>query len=170
LLLIDQHAAHERVMFERLRAAFAGGGVARQQLLLPVVVDVGPRAAALIEERGDELKNLGFDIEPMGGSSVAVRAFPALLGDTDPASLVRDLADELNDVERSRQLAQAAESVLARLACHSAVRVGQSLTAEQIHALLRSMDSIDFANNCPHGRPVYITLPRRDVERLFKRT
>jgi DNA mismatch repair protein MutL len=170
LLLIDQHAAHERVMFERLRAAFAQGGVARQQLLLPVVVDVGPRAAALIEERGEELKSLGFDLEPMGGSSVAVRAFPALLGDTDPATLVRDLADELNDVERSRQLAQAAESVLARLACHSAVRVGQSLSGEQIQALLRSMDSIDFANNCPHGRPVYITLPRRDVERLFKRT
>jgi len=170
LLLIDQHAAHERVMFERLRAAFATGGVARQQLLLPVVVDVGARAAALIEERGEELKNLGFDVEPMGGSSVAVRGFPALLGDTDPATLVRDLADELNDVERSRQLAQAAESVLARLACHSAVRVGQSLTGEQIQALLRSMDSIEFANNCPHGRPVYITLPRRDVERLFKRT
>lgn len=170
LLIIDQHAAHERVMFERLRDAFASGGVARQQLLLPVVVDVGPRAAALIEERGEELKNLGFDIEPMGGSSVAVRAFPALLGDTDPATLVRDLADELNDVERSRQLAQAAESVLARLACHSAVRVGQSLTGEQIRALLGSMDNIDFANNCPHGRPVFITLPRRDVERLFKRT
>jgi tRNA dimethylallyltransferase len=93
----------------------------------------------------------------MGGNSVAVRGFPALLGDTDPATLVRDLADELGDVERSRQLAQAAESVLARLACHSAVRVGQSLTGEQIQALLQSMDSIDFANNCPHGRPVFIT-------------
>jgi DNA mismatch repair protein MutL len=170
LLIIDQHAAHERVMFERLRDAFAAGGVARQQLLLPEVVDVGPRAAALIEERGEELKNLGFDVEPMGGGSVAIRAFPALLGDTDPKALVRDLADELNDVERSRQLAQAAEAVLARLACHSAVRVGQSLNGDQIHALLRSMDNIDFANNCPHGRPVFITLPRRDVERLFKRT
>jgi DNA mismatch repair protein MutL len=170
LLIIDQHAAHERVMFERLRDAFAAGGVARQQLLLPVVVDVGPQAAALIEERGEQLKTLGFDVEPMGGGSVAVRAFPALLGDADAASLVRDLADELTDVGRSRQLAQAAEAVLARLACHSAVRVGQSLSGEQIRALLRSMDSIDFANNCPHGRPVFITLPRRDVERLFKRT
>jgi DNA mismatch repair protein MutL len=170
LLIIDQHAAHERVMFERLRNAFAAGGVARQQLLLPVVVDVGPRAAAVIEERNEELRTLGFDIEPMGGGSVAVRAFPALLGDADATTLVRDLADELTEVGRSRQLAQAAEAVLARLACHSAVRVGQSLGGEQIRALLRSMDSIDFANNCPHGRPVFITLPRRDVERLFKRT
>jgi DNA mismatch repair protein MutL len=170
LLLIDQHAAHERVTFERLRHAYADGGVARQRLLVPTVVDVGAQAAPLLAERLTDLENLGFELEPFGGSSFAVRAVPALLGDGDPATLVRDLAEELIDVGRSRRLTEAAESVLARLACHSAVRVGQSLGPEQIRALLAAMDNVDFAGNCPHGRPAYITLPRSDLERLFKRT
>ncbi|HVO22658.1 MAG TPA: DNA mismatch repair endonuclease MutL [Candidatus Margulisiibacteriota bacterium] len=170
LLVIDQHAAHERVTFERLRHAYADGGVARQRLLVPTVVDVGAQAAPLLAERLSDLENLGFELEPFGGSSVAVRAVPALLGDGDPAALVRDLAEELTEVGRSRRLTDAAESVLARLACHSAVRVGQSLGADQIRALLAAMDNVDFAGNCPHGRPAYITLPRTDLERLFKRT
>ncbi len=170
LLVIDQHAAHERVTFERLRHAYADGGVARQRLLVPTIVDVGPHAAPLLTERLADLENLGFELEPFGGSSFAVRAVPALLGDGDPAALVRDLAEELTEVGRSRRLTDAAESVLARLACHSAVRVGQSLGADQIRALLAAMDNVDFAGNCPHGRPAYITLPRGDLERLFKRT
>jgi DNA mismatch repair protein MutL len=170
LLVIDQHAAHERVTFERLRHAYADGGVARQRLLVPTVVDVGAQATPLLAERLTDLENLGFELEPFGGSSFAVRAVPALLGDSDPAALVRDLAEELTDVGRSRRLTDAAESVLARLACHSAVRVGQSLGPEQIRALLAAMDNVDFAGNCPHGRPAYITLPRSDLERLFKRT
>jgi DNA mismatch repair protein MutL len=170
LLVIDQHAAHERVTFERLRHAYADGGVARQRLLVPTVVDVGAQAAPLVAERLDDLEHLGFELEPFGGSSFAVRAVPALLGDNDPAALVRDLAEELTEVGRSRRLTEAAESVLARLACHSAVRVGQSLGAEQIRALLVAMDHVDFAGNCPHGRPAFITLPRGDLERLFKRT
>jgi len=170
LLVIDQHAAHERVTFERLRHAYADGGVARQRLLVPTVVDVGAQAAPLLAERLTDLENLGFELEPFGGGSFAVRAVPALLGDGDPAALVRDLAEELTEVGRSRRLTDAAESVLARLACHSAVRVGQSLGPEQIRALLTAMDNVDFAGNCPHGRPAYITLPRSDLERLFKRT
>jgi DNA mismatch repair protein MutL len=170
LVVIDQHAAHERVTFERLRHAYAAGGVTRQRLLIPVVVDVGAQAAPLVVEHLADLESLGFELEPFGGSSFAVRAVPALLGDNDPATLVRDLAEELTDVGRSRRMTQAAESVLARLACHSAVRVGQSLSPEQIRALLVSMDSVEFAGNCPHGRPAYITLPRTDLERLFKRT
>jgi len=170
LLVIDQHAAHERVTFERLRHAYADGGVARQRLLVPTVVDVGAQAAPLLAERLVDLENLGFELEPFGGSSFAVRAVPALLGDGDPATLVRDLAEEFTEVGRSRRLTEAAESVLARLACHSAVRVGQSLGPDQIRALLAAMDNVDFAGNCPHGRPAYITLPRGDLERLFKRT
>ena len=170
LLVIDQHAAHERVTFERLRAAYADGGVGRQRLLIPTVVDVGAQAAPLVSERLADLEALGFELEPFGGSSVAVRAVPALLADADPATLVRDLAEEFIEVGRSRRLTQAAESVLARLACHSAVRVGQSLGPEQIQALLTAMDHIDFAANCPHGRPAFITLRRADIERLFKRT
>ena len=170
LLVIDQHAAHERVAFERLRRAYADGGVARQRLLVPAVVDVGAQAAPLLADALAELENLGFELEPFGGNSFAVRAVPALLSDGDPTTLVRDLAEELTDIGRSRRLAEAAESVLARLACHSAVRVGQSLDAEQIRALLVAMDQADFAGNCPHGRPAFITLPRSDLERLFKRT
>ena len=170
LMVIDQHAAHERVTFERLRRAYADGGVARQRLLVPSIVDVGPQAATLIAERLADLENLGFELEPFGGSSFAVRAVPALLGDGDPAALVRDLAEELTEVGRSRRLTDAAESVLARLACHSAVRVGQTLGPDQIRALLAAMDAVEFAGNCPHGRPAYITLPRGDLERLFKRT
>ena len=170
LVVIDQHAAHERVTFERLRHAYDTGGVNRQRLLIPIVVDVGAQAAPLLAERLGELEGLGFELEAYGGSSFAVRGVPALLSDTDPTVLVRDLAEELTDVGRSRRLTQAAESVLARLACHNAVRVGQSLGAEQIRALLTAMDSVDFAGNCPHGRPAFITLPRTDLERLFKRT
>jgi DNA mismatch repair protein MutL len=170
LLVIDQHAAHERVTFERLRHAYADGGVARQRLLVPTVVDVGAQAAPLLAERLVDLENLGFELEPFGGSSFAVRAVPALLGDGDPATLVRDLAEEFTEVGRSHRLTEAAETVLARLACHTAVRVGQSLGPDQIRALLAAMDNVDFAGNCPHGRPAYITLPRSDLERLFKRT
>src|SRR5262249_9554336 len=170
LLVIDQHAAHERVTFERLRRAYADGGVARQRLLVPAVVDVGAQAAPLLAERLTDLEGLGFELGPFGGSSFAVRAVPALPGDGARAPLVRALAEELTEVGRSRRLTDAAESVLARLACHSAVRVGQTLGADQIRALLAAMDSVEFAGNCPHGRPAYITLPRSDLERLFKRT
>jgi DNA mismatch repair protein MutL len=170
LLVIDQHAAHERVMFEGLRRAWSEGKVTRQQLLLPTVVDVDAQAAPLVAEHLAELEKIGFELEPYGGNSFAVRAVPAVLGDADPEGLVRDLAEELAEVGRSSRMTQAIEAVLARLACHSAVRVGQVLNGEQIRALLSSMDGIDFAGNCPHGRPAFITLPRSDLERLFKRT
>jgi len=169
LVVIDQHAAHERVTFERLRRAYADGGVARQRLLVPTIVDVGAQAAPLLAEGLSALESIGFELEPFGGSSFAIRAVPALLSDADPAGLVRDVAEELTEVGRSRRLTEAAEAVLARLACHTAVRVGQTLNAEQIRALLVAMDNVDFAGNCPHGRPAFITLPRSDLERLFKR-
>ncbi len=169
LVLIDQHAAHERVAFERLRRAYGAGGVAQQRLLVPTVVDLGPREAALLADRIEELHALGFEVEPFGGGSFAVRAVPALLGDADPAVLLGDLVDECVENGGSRRLSDAAEAVLARLACHSVVRVGQSLGPDQIRALLAAMDSIPFSGNCPHGRPAYVTLTRGELERLFKR-
>jgi DNA mismatch repair protein MutL len=170
MVLIDQHAAHERVMFERLRAAYSKGAVSRQQLLVPAVVDVGDRAAALLAEHAGELGALGFDVESYGGTTFAVRALPALIGDADPATVLRDLADDLVEFGRSRRVAEAAEDVLARLACHSAVRLGQDLRAEQVQALLASMDEADFSGNCPHGRPAFVTFARGEIERWFKRT
>ena len=170
LVLIDQHAAHERVTFERLRAAYASGLVPRQQLLVPTVLEVGPREAALLREQIDTLDGVGFEIEPYAGGAFAVRAVPALLADTDAAVLLRDVTEDLADVGRSRRVEQAAEAVLARLACHSAVRVGHQMGAQQIRALLVAMDHVDFSGNCPHGRPAYVRLSRGDLERWFKRT
>ena len=170
LVLIDQHAAHERVTFERLRAAHASGLVPRQQLLVPAVVEVGPREAALLAEQIDTLDAVGFEVEAYGGGSFAVRAVPALLADGDPVGLLRDVATDLVDVGRSRRVDQAAEAVLSRLACHSAVRVGQNMGPQQMRALLQAMDQVDFSGNCPHGRPAFLVLSRGDLERWFKRT
>jgi DNA mismatch repair protein MutL len=170
LVLIDQHAAHERVTFERLRTAYASGLVPRQQLLVPAVVEVGPRESALLSEQIDTLDGVGFEIEPYGGTAFAVRAVPALLGDSDAATLVRDVAADLVDIGRSRRLADAAEAVLARLACHSAVRVGHAMGPAQMRALLVAMDEVDLSSNCPHGRPAFLVLSRDDLERWFRRT
>lgn len=170
LVLIDQHAAHERVMFERLRAAQRSGVVPRQRLLVPAVVDLGPREAVLLRDNIGRLEDLGFEVEPHAGDSFAVRAVPALLGDSDAEGLLRDLAEDLVEIGRSRRVDDATESILSRLACHSAVRVGQGLSLEQVRGLLRSMDHTDFSGHCPHGRPSFINLSRADLERWFKRT
>jgi len=169
LVLIDQHAAHERVAFERLRQAYSGGNIPQQRLLVPAVVDLGPRESALLVDHLSELHALGFEVEPFGHHSFAVRAVPALLSDANPATLLRDVVDECAEVGGSRRLTDAAEAVLARLACHSVVRVGQTLNFDQIRALLTAMDSIPFSGNCPHGRPTHVTLTRGELERLFKR-
>jgi DNA mismatch repair protein MutL len=170
LVLIDQHAAHERVMFESLRSALAAGSVPRQRLLVPATVDLGPREAAALRDHVDEMDSLGFEVETFGGSTFVVRAVPALLGDGDPEALLRDVAEELVELGKSRRLVEATESVLARLACHSAVRIGQSLDGLRIRALLDAMDRVDFAGHCPHGRPAYVQLARTELERWFKRT
>jgi DNA mismatch repair protein MutL len=169
LVLIDQHAAHERVTFERLRNAYASGLVPRQQLLVPAVIELGPREAALLREQLDTLDGVGFEVDAYGGSAFAVRAVPALLADTDVAVLLRDLTDDLADIGRSRRVEAAAEAVLARLACHSAVRVGHHMGPQQIRALLVAMDQADFSGNCPHGRPAYVVMPRGEIERWFRR-
>jgi DNA mismatch repair protein MutL len=169
LVLIDQHAAHERITFERLRAAYASGLVPRQQLLVPAVLAVGPREAALLRDQIDTLDSVGFEIEPYAGGAFAVRAVPALLADTDVTALLHDLTEDLAEVGRSRRVESAAEAVLARLACHSAVRVGHQLGPQQIRALLVAMDQVDFSGNCPHGRPAFVALTRAELERWFKR-
>ncbi len=169
MVLIDQHAAHERVVFEQLRHAYAAGGVARQPLLVPAVVELRPREAAVLAEAAAELQRIGFEIEPFGNGSVLVRAVPALLADANPAGLLRDLAEELGEEGSSRRLADAAEAVLSTLACHSAVRVGQALNGGEIRALLGAMDEVDFASQCPHGRPAFLSFSRAEIERRFRR-
>ncbi|MCX8073040.1 MAG: DNA mismatch repair endonuclease MutL [Candidatus Binatia bacterium] len=169
LVLLDQHAAHERVVFERLRSSYARGPLPQQHLLIGAVVHLDPQAQARVSEYREEASRLGFDIEPFGVDAVLVRSVPALLAHIDPAQLVRDLAEELVELDRSQAPARATERIFARMACHSAVRVGQAMSIEEIQALLRAMDEVDFAAHCPHGRPAFLAWPRTEIERLFRR-
>jgi DNA mismatch repair protein MutL len=169
LVLIDQHAAHERVAFERLRAQRQGGGVERQALLLPVAIDVGPRQAEALAHALDRLDTLGFEVEPFGEQTFLVRAVPALLGSDDPRLLLEDLADGLADTGSHLSAAEELEAVLGRIACHSVVRVGRSLAPTEVQALLADLDALTYGSNCPHGRPVSIELTRGQLERMFGR-
>ncbi len=169
LVLIDQHAAHERVAFERLRAEYRGGAIERQPLLLPAVIALGPGQAAAVAAAGDRLAALGFDVEPFGEQRFLVRALPALLGADDPQLLLEDLADGLEEVGSQHSADEAIEEILGRVACHSVVRVGRSLAPTEVEALLAALDTLAYASNCPHGRPVSVEFTRGQVERMFGR-
>jgi len=176
LVLIDQHAAHERVLYERLRAEWVEAGVERQGLLLSLTVKLDPRSMAALTEAMEDVAKLGFDLEPLGESTVAVRAIPALLTERDPAALVRGLADEL--AERTpgtsasspeARVLEAADRVFATLACHSARRKGEALQRIEQQALLDALDAIPWAPTCPHGRPVAVPIDLAEIERRFGR-
>ncbi|MCH2171093.1 DNA mismatch repair endonuclease MutL [Myxococcota bacterium] len=176
LTLIDQHAAHERVLYERLRAEWLDRGVERQGLLTPTTVQLDALALAAIEESSEEIWKLGFDVEPFGDDTVAVRAVPALLSDHDPAQLVRGLAEEIAqshpgaDASRPEaRMLDAADRIFATLACHSARRKGDILSIAEQRALIKDLDAIPWAPTCPHGRPVAIALESAELERRFAR-
>jgi DNA mismatch repair protein MutL len=169
LVLVDQHAAHERLTHEALRDQMAAGGVRSQPLLLPAVVELSPADAARLLARADELASLGLIIEAFGGAAVLVRALPAALGAADPAPLLLDLADELGEMGETTALAARLDAVLARLACHGSIRAGRRLTAAEMNALLRQMEATPRAATCSHGRPTVLKLTRADIERLFAR-
>jgi DNA mismatch repair protein MutL len=175
LLLVDQHAAHERVLYEQLRASWLAHGVERQGLLGPLAVQLEARALAVLVERRDDAARFGFEIEPFGDDTLAVRAVPALLADRDPAGLVRSLADawlaaEGGGVDASdvRSL-DAADRSFATLACHTARRKGDPLDPREQRALLDALDAIPWAPTCPHGRPVVVPFPGAEIERRFGR-
>lgn len=169
LVLIDQHAAHERIGFERLRKQLATDGIESQNLLFPVVLELEHREAAVFAEHLDDFSRYGFEVEAFGGRSFTVKAVPALIADVDVERLVRDLAAELNEVGRSAQLDDEIERVLSVLACHSMVRANQALSPAEMQQLLKDLARIDFGSCCPHGRPVMHRLSRRDVEKFFHR-
>ena len=176
LLLVDQHAAHERVLYERLRAAWLAGGVERQALLAMETLELEAAAVAALCAHAETTRRLGFEIEAFGAAAVAVRAVPALLAGRHPAALVRGLADELRGVEAADSEAQAgarllpaADRALATLACHAARRAGEALAREEQRALLESLDTIPWAPTCPHGRPVAVPFERAEIERRFGR-
>lgn len=176
LLLIDQHAAHERVLYERLRADWLAEGVERQVLLAPVTVEMEPGSAAVIASHAELTLALGFEVEPFGESAVVVRAVPALLTDRDPLGLLRGLAEELREADRmgttlepGTRMLDAADKLFATLACHSARRAGDVLPEGEQRALLDALDSIPWAPTCPHGRPVAMPLSIAEIERRFGR-
>jgi DNA mismatch repair protein MutL len=170
LVVVDQHAAHERLVYERMKTEMAReGGVARQVLLLPEVVDLDPAEAERVVARADELAALGLVIEAFGPGAVLVRETPALLGETDAASLIRDIADDLAENGQAMALKERLEDVCSTMACHGSVRAGRRLTAPEMNALLREMEATPHSGQCNHGRPTYVELKLADLERLFGR-
>ena len=169
LVIVDQHAAHERLVYERMKAALANGGIKRQGLLLPEVVELGEAGAARLAERQAELAELGLVLEAFGQGAVVVREVPALLGQADVAGLVRDLADELLEFDQALSLKDRLADVCGTLACHGSIRAGRRLVASEMDALLRQMEVTPHAGQCNHGRPTYVELKLADIERLFGR-
>lgn len=170
LLLIDQHAAHERVGFERLRSQWREGRIERQNLLFPPVLEFSPVEQGQLQESLQSLALLGFDLEPFGGNSFVLKAVPQLLAGSDAEQLIRDVAAELASLGRSTLVEEALDKVLILMACHQMVRANQALTTEQIRALLHDLDSIDFSAQCPHGRPIMHRLSLAEVEKFFHRS
>jgi DNA mismatch repair protein MutL len=169
IVIVDQHAAHERLVYERLKRSLTERGVARQILLIPEVVDLDPADAARIGERAAELAEVGLVVEPFGPGAVAVRETPSMLGAIDAGALVRDLADEIAEWERSATVKERLDRVASTMACHGSVRAGRVLKPAEMDALLREMEATPNSNVCNHGRPTYIELKLADIERLFGR-
>ena len=169
LVLVDQHAAHERLTHEALREQMLDGGVRSQPLLLPAVVDMLPADASRLLARGDELARLGLEFEAFGPGAVMVRALPAALGSPEPGPLLRDLADELEELDETTALAARLDAVIARLACHGSIRAGRRLNAAEMDALLRQMEATPRAATCSHGRPTFLKLTKAEIEKLFGR-
>ena len=169
IVIVDQHAAHERIVYERMKAALAESGIQRQILLIPEVVELDDAAVARLEARSGELADLGLVLERFGAGAVVVREVPALIGNGDTQGLVRDLADELAEWDDSSTLRQRLADVCSTLACHSSVRAGRRLNADEMNALLRQMEQTPHAGQCNHGRPTYVELKLNDIERLFGR-
>ena len=169
LVLVDQHAAHERLTLERLNKALANGGVLSQSLLLPEVVELDEIAAARIAERAAELSELGLDVERFGRTAILVRATPALLGQADAQGLIRDLADDLASWGSALTLKEKLDGVAATMACHGSVRAGRQLSVAEMNALLREMEVTPHSGQCNHGRPTWVKLAKGDLEKLFGR-
>jgi DNA mismatch repair protein MutL len=169
IVIVDQHAAHERLVYERMKKALANGGIKRQPLLIPEVVEMDESEAARILARTEDLASLGLIVEGFGSGAILVREVPALLGQTDAKALIRDIADELSETETLTSLKERLDHVSATIACHMSVRSGRRLNAEEMNALLREMEATPHSGQCNHGRPTYVELKLADIERLFGR-
>lgn len=169
IVIVDQHAAHERLVYERMKKMIAETGVERQHLLVPEIVDLDEAEARRVLDRADELAELGLVVEAFGAGAVAVRETPALLKKLDVQGLIRDLADDLAAYDQALSLKEKLEDVVGTMACHGSVRSGRRLTGEEMNALLREMEATPHSGQCNHGRPTYVELKLADIERLFGR-
>src|SRR4029079_8796706 len=167
--IVDQHAAHERLVYERMKKALAEGGIPRQPLLIPEVVEMDPSEVARVSGRSTELAELGLVIEEFGPDALVVREIPAMLGKLDVKGLMRDLADEIAETGNALSLKERLEEVSGTLACHMSVRAGRRLNADEMNALLREREATPHSGQCNHGRPTYVELKLADIEKLFGR-
>ena len=169
IVIVDQHAAHERLVYEKMKHALENGGVARQALLIPEIVELDPAECERVCARAEELAELGLMIEPFGPDALLVREVPAVFGQGDVRALVRDLADDIAETGTALSLKERLEEIAGTLACHTSVRAGRRLNAEEMNALLREMERTPHSGQCNHGRPTYVELKLSDIERLFGR-
>jgi len=171
MILIDQHAAHERINYERLKKAHAGEGpVQTQELLVPVVLELSPHESDVLARYSGELASLGLSIEGFGDNTFIIRSVPALLGKSDLGGLVRDIVSEIKESGAEKSLSEKIDTVISTMACHSSIKASYELNPEKMKALLRKLDEAQFPHSCPHGRPVARELSYADIERMFKRT
>ncbi len=170
MVIIDQHAAHERLVYEKLKAQMAENGVAAQALLIPEIVELSDGDAARLLEHADALARFGLMIEPFGAGAIAVRETPAILGQVNARAMVLDILDELSDQGSSQMVQSQIEAILSRVACHGSIRSGRRMQADEMNALLREMEATPHSGQCNHGRPTYVELKLADIERLFGRT
>jgi DNA mismatch repair protein MutL len=169
MVIVDQHAAHERLVYERLKRQMAETGIKAQALLIPEIVELSPTDASRLLEISDDLTALGLTIEPFGGTAIAVRETPAILGNVSAAALLGDVLDELADLGQTQSLRARMDAILSRMACHGSIRSGRQMRAEEMNALLREMEATPHSGQCNHGRPTYVELKLADIERLFGR-
>jgi DNA mismatch repair protein MutL len=168
-VIVDQHAAHERLVYEAMKRQMAEGGVRRQALLIPDIVELSEDEAARVLERAEDLGALGLEVEAFGPGAICVRATPALFGEMDTAGLLRDLADDFAEYGSGLVLKERFEEVMGNMACRSSVRAGRRLNGEEMNALLRQMEATPHSGQCNHGRPTYVELKLADIEKLFGR-
>ncbi|MGH1423947.1 MAG: DNA mismatch repair endonuclease MutL [Pseudooceanicola sp.] len=170
MIIVDQHAAHERLVYEKLKRQMAENGVAAQALLIPEIVEMSSGDRALILDHAETLATFGLTIEPFGGNAVAVRETPAILGEVNAQAMLRDIIDELDAEGASDMVRAKVEAILSRMACHGSIRSGRRMRADEMNALLREMEATPHSGQCNHGRPTYVELKLADIERLFGRT
>jgi DNA mismatch repair protein MutL len=170
IVVVDQHAAHERLVYEKLKTQMAENGVSAQALLIPEIVELSEQDCATIMDAAPQLKGFGLTIESFGGSAIAVRETPAILGEVNASAMIRDILDELQDLSQTQTVQDKLEAILSRVACHGSIRSGRIMRGEEMNALLREMEATPHSGQCNHGRPTYVELKLSDIERLFGRT